>query len=103
MIRRGYLSGQTDNKTANEESGKGERNDFTSGKANRHGGGDGRPEGRLSVIVSILLAQDRVCTNSQHIGNPVGRESPGSPYSPLHWNGIDILVLYNPRQIFQLK
>src|SRR5258705_9827362 len=48
MVRRGDLTRQTDNETADEEAGKGERNDFTSGEPNRHGGGDGRPEGRLN-------------------------------------------------------
>jgi hypothetical protein len=45
MVRRCDLSRQTDNETADEEAGKGDRNDFTSGEANRHGGGDGRPRG----------------------------------------------------------
>ena len=48
MVRRSDLSRQTDNDTADEEAGKGDRNDFTSSEPNRHGGGDGRPEGRLN-------------------------------------------------------
>ena len=48
MVSRGNLSRQTDNKTADEEAGKGKRDDFTRGEANRHGGGDGRPEGGLN-------------------------------------------------------
>ena len=52
MVSRGNLSGQTDYETADENASKG---DFTSGEANRHGDGDGQPEGRLnSIIVSIL-------------------------------------------------
>jgi hypothetical protein len=94
MVGRGNLSRQTDNETADEEAGKGERNDFTSREANRHGGGDGRPEGRLNFNQHCAgTRSNKEYTDSQHIGNPVGRETPGSPYPRFHWNGIDILVL----------
>lgn len=59
MVRSGDLSRQTNNETANEEAGKGERNDFTSGEANRHGSGDGRPEGRLNFSHSQHIVGTR--------------------------------------------
>jgi len=67
MVRRSDLSRQTDNETADEEAGKGERNDFTSGKANRHGGGDGRPEGRLNFNHSQHIVGENMCVLTANI------------------------------------
>jgi len=49
MVSGRNLSRQTDNKTADKEASKGEWNDFTSCKANRHGCGNGGPKRRLMV------------------------------------------------------